>query len=255
MRDRFNGVNAELLGAKIELADKQQEADNLRAAFQLAKDSISSHVAQLKALSLFYEGVRHTCGLPGTRTDEPYSTPERISETLETVTELYRKVRDADEQNTAIENIKKREFMLEATISVLRNAVEKLLTVATNGKKVGDAISMMRACQTMMAFWSRGDGSWRDAAAGLSNELRKALGDAFEPLRVLAMDTPAVVVPEPFASMLQPTKTVETIPVVTANGDNMPTIFDCGCSKHKVRAGYCDIYDEFGKERPSKSTP
>lgn len=30
---------------------------------------------------------------------------------------------------------------------------------------------------------------------------------------------------------------------------SMPAIFDCGCSRHKVKAGLCDIYSPDGKLR------
>jgi hypothetical protein len=33
---------------------------------------------------------------------------------------------------------------------------------------------------------------------------------------------------------------------------SMPVFFDCGCSRIKVRAGLCDIYDKDGTERPEE---
>lgn len=40
-----------------------------------------------------------------------------------------------------------------------------------------------------------------------------------------------------------------------AHRAEMPNIFDCGCSKHKVTAGRCDVYDASGKPRAEKPTP
>jgi hypothetical protein len=38
-----------------------------------------------------------------------------------------------------------------------------------------------------------------------------------------------------------------------ARRKSMPNIFDCGCSKHKVTAGRCNVYNEFGALRPSEA--
>lgn len=51
----------------------------------------------LEALSAFYNGVRHQCGLVGTRIDEPISTPLRIQETLEAVGQLWQRATNAEE--------------------------------------------------------------------------------------------------------------------------------------------------------------
>lgn len=31
-----------------------------------------------------------------------------------------------------------------------------------------------------------------------------------------------------------------------------PNVFECGCSRHKVRAGLCDTFDEHGQQRGSR---
>lgn len=56
---------------------------------------------QLEALSAFYNGVRQALGLPGTRDDEPYSTPERIHETLDKLGQLQERLEASAEEHDA----------------------------------------------------------------------------------------------------------------------------------------------------------
>lgn len=116
MRDRaaialFSAIEAQAHGSKDAerlqyLADSfkildgvtQTAADAPTIGTTLSPDD-ASHLAQLSA---FFEGVRHTCGLEGTRTTKPPCTPERINETLEAVVDLGRKVREATLHGTLL---------------------------------------------------------------------------------------------------------------------------------------------------------
>jgi hypothetical protein len=119
----------------------------------------------------------------------------------------------------------------------------------------GDSSSsdVMLSIGKLLAFWRRGTEPYQHAAKALET----ALGSSYMSLVNEIMKARKADTNETGAILSTTSEsdkggaTVKLGVPVTAPIDAMPNIFDCGCSKHKVMAGFCDTYDEFGKLRPA----
>lgn len=95
-------------------------------SMSVADGANSTDRQQLEALSAFFEGARHLCGLPGTRVTEPYSTPERIKETLEALTMFWRNTPDANVIAEECKVLDAKCALLDANLTAARDENGKL---------------------------------------------------------------------------------------------------------------------------------
>lgn len=172
-------------------------------------------------------------------------------------------------------------------VDVVETVVRLIDERATLATRADLATKLFTNCRELIAFWRVGSEAFKMAANNLDTMLVRTIGTDYEAFTIAAraaqtaeaktgaarkvcdVTTPIGVAAQKIekgtlVSIDLPSGHVKPMdsgsvsamdPMTTPKTEaEMPHVFECGCSKFKVLAGMCDVFDEFGRDRSKLAT-